>query len=525
MTDLQECIGGMEMEKFYLGFDAGTQSVKVTVYNEKMECVASTSAPTTLTYPHPGWVDMDVDEYLALTVNGIAECGRQMREKGLDPKQIQSIMGDGIICGIAGVDEEGNAITPYINYLDSRTQEDEVLINSWDLDIWGRETGNPEAKCMFPALFARWLLKNNEAFKARGAKFIHNAPYVLAHLAGLKAKDMFIDWGAMSGWGMGYKVEEKCWSPEQLKLLGIEASMMPKIVKPWDIIGHLTEEMAEKTGLAAGTSICGGAGDTMQSMLGSGNMGAGQAVDVAGTCSMFCVSTKGIIPELSKKGAGLIFNSGTLPDTYFYWGYIRTGGLALRWFKDSVCGQEKDGDYFDVLNNAAKDIPAGSDGVLFLPYLTGGTNDVKEATGCFLNMTLDTDQATLWHAVLEAIGYDYMEITDLYRGAGVDMSRITITEGGSRSEIWNQMKSDMLGSEVITLKNAGGAVVTDCIVGAYALGHITDMKAALTESLEIKKLYYTNAENHDFYAKQYALQKKLVKQDMKEAFHTLKALH
>ena len=150
---------------------------------------------------------------------------------------------------------------------------------------------------------------------------------------------------------------------------------------------------------------------------------------------------------------------------------------------------------------------------------------MKEATGCFLNMTLDTDQATLWHAVLEAIGYDYMEITDLYRGAGVDMSRITITEGGSRSGIWNQMKSDMLGSEVITLKNAGGAVVTDCIVGAYALGHITDMKAALTESLEIKKLYYTNAENHDFYAKQYALQKKLVKQDMKEAFHTLKALH
>ena len=185
----------------------------------------------------------------------------------------------------------------------------------------------------------------------------------------------------------------------------------------------MTEEMAEKTGLAAGTPICGGAGDTMQSMLGSGNMGAGQAVDVAGTCSMFCVSTKGIIPELSKKGAGLIFNSGTLPDTYFYWGYIRTGGLALRWFKDSVCGQEKDGDYFDVLNDAAKDIPAGSDGVLFLPYLTGGTNDVKEATGCFLNMTLDTDQATLWHAVLEAIGYDYMEITDLYRGAGVDMSR------------------------------------------------------------------------------------------------------
>jgi xylulokinase len=490
-----------------------------------MVCVASSSLPTTLTYPQPGWVDMDVDEYLALTIHGMAACAEQMRRQGLDPSDVQAIMGDGIICGIAGVDADGNAITPYINYLDSRTQEDELLINSWDLDIWGKETGNPEAKCMFPALFARWFLKNSEAFQERGAKLIHNAPYVLAHLAGLKAEDMFVDWGAMSGWGLGYKVEEKCWSKEQLDLLGIDMAMMPKIVKPWDIIGHLTEEMAKKTGFPAGIAICGGAGDTMQSMLGSGNIGAGQAVDVAGTCSMFCVSTKGIVPELSKKGAGLIFNSGTLPDTYFYWGYIRTGGLALRWFKDSVCGQEADGDYFDVLNDAAASVPAGSNGVLFLPYLTGGTNDVKEATGCFLNMTLDTDQATLWHAVLEAIGYDYMEITDLYRMAGVDMSRITITEGGSRSVIWNQMKSDMLGSEVITLQNAGGAVVTNCLFGAYALGEIEDIRKALMDNLEVKRLYQPNPENHAFYAQQYSLQKKLVKEDMKAAFHTLKALH
>lgn len=117
---------------------------------------------------------------------------------------------------------------------------------------------------------------------------------------------MFIDWGAMSGWGLGYKVEEKVWSTEQLEILGISETMMPRIVKPWDIIGHLTAEMAEATGLPAGIPICGGAGDTMQSMIGSGNVKAGQAVDVAGTCSMFCVSTNGIIPELSvKKGRAL----------------------------------------------------------------------------------------------------------------------------------------------------------------------------------------------------------------------------
>ena len=513
------------MSRYYLGFDAGTQSVKVAVYDEHMQIVASSTSPTTLSYPHPGWVNMDVDEYLALAIKGMKDCVVQLEEKHIDVNQIRSIMGDGIICGIAGVDAEGNAITPYINYLDSRTQEDEIEMNGWDLDIWGKETGNPEPKCMYPALFARWFLKHQEQWTGTIAKFIHNAPYILAHLAGLKAADMFIDWGAMSGWGLGYKVEEKVWSTEQLEILGISETMMPRIVKPWDIIGHLTAEMAEATGLPAGIPICGGAGDTMQSMIGSGNIKAGQAVDVAGTCSMFCVSTNGIIPELSKKGAGLIFNSGTLPNLYFYWGYIRTGGLALRWFKDNICGHEGDGSYYDILNDGAAQGSPGSNGVFFLPYLTGGTNDIKNATGCFLNMTMDTDQATMWHAVLEAIGYDYMEITDIYRSAGVNLNRITVTEGGSRSNVWNQIKADMLGSDIVTPENAEGAVATNCIVGAYAVGDIPDITEAVTANFKVKQTFHADESNKQFYREQYNLQKQIVKQDMSAVFDTLKKIN
>lgn len=513
------------MPTYYLGFDAGTQSVKVAVHDDQMRCIASSSHPTTLTYPHPGWVDMDVDEYLALTIQGMADCSAQMRAACLDPADVRAIMGDGIICGIAGVDAQGNAITPYVNYLDSRTAEDEALINSWNLDIWGRETGNPAAKCMFPALFARWFLDHVPGFRDRGAKFVHNAPYVLAHLAGLSAADMFVDWGAMSGWGLGYNVQEKRWSPEQLRLLGLPERMMPRIVRPWDIVGSLTPEMAALTGFAAGTPICGGAGDTMQSMIGSGVMQPGSAVDVAGTCSMFCVSTSGIVPELSQPGNGLIFNSGTLPDTYFYWGYIRTGGLALRWFKDNVCDQANDPGYFDELNRRAAAIAPGSNGVLFLPYLTGGTDDIQDATGCFLNLTMDTDQALLWHAVLEAIGYDYMEIAKLYASAGVDMSRLTITEGGSRSAIWNQMKADMLDAHAVTLAEAGSAVRTDCLFAAYATGALADIRGALEDNLHVKQAFEPHESVHRFYESQYALREKLVKHDLAEAFRTLKSLN
>lgn len=504
-------------ERYYLGFDAGTQSVKVQVYSEDGDCVAQASHMTTIRYPEPRCVEMDPDEYLALTVDGMRECSDIMLSKGLDPHCIRAIMGDGIICGITGVDTGGNSVTPYINYLDSRTQEDADSINAMGLDIWGEETGNADASCMFPALTARWF--QNHGYECD--KYVHNAPYILMHLAGLGADEAFVDQGAMSGWGLGYDVTKKAWSDEQLSILGIDPSRMPRIVKPWDIIGHLTGEMAEATGLMAGTPVCGGAGDTMQSMLGCGVNAPGMAVDVAGTCAMFCVSTDGIIPKLSSHGTGLIFNSGSLDDTYFYWGFIRTGGLSLRWFKDSVYGGNVG---YEELSREATGVPAGSRGVTFLPYLTGGYGDMMDASGAFLNMTLDTDRPALWRSVLEAIGYDYMGVTDLYRDAGVDLSRIIITEGGSADHVWDQIKADMIGSEAVVMRTRGGAVMTDCAMAAYAVGDVDDLLETICGATEVEKRFPPNQENVRLYREFY--QRRLsVMEGMKGVFGTLKGMN
>lgn len=500
----------MDMEKkYYLGFDAGTQSVKVAVYSEDMECVAMDTAKTTLYYPHPGWVQMDVDEYYRLIKQCMASCSRQLEEKGISPAAVRAIMGDGIICGIAGIDAEGNAVTPYVNYLDSRTADDVEALKALKLDIWAAETGNAEPNVMFPAMFARWFMKHIPAFNERGVKFVHNCPYVLMHLAGLKGEDAFIDWGAMSGWGLGYNVVTKEWSDEQLRILGIDKKYMPRIVKPWDIIGRLCEDDALETGFPAGIPICAGAGDTMESMMGSGILEAGKAVDVAGTCAMFCAATDGIIPELSVPGSGLIFNSGTLPGTYFYWGMVRTGGLALRWFKDSVCRREDD-EYYAELDKLAERHPAGCDGAMFIPYLTGGNGDFPHVRGTFTGLTLDSDQGAMWRCVLEGIGYDYMEVTDRYRAAGIDLTTLTITEGGSRDDLWNQIKADMLDTQVSTLRVAGGAVPTNCIVAAYGAGDIADLKQALQRQLAVHKTFMPNKDNTAMYRRQYEQRRRIL---------------
>ena len=242
---------------------------------------------------------------------------------------------------------------------------------------------------------------------------------------------------------------------------------------------------------------------------------------------MFCVSTSGIVPELSRPGMGLIFNSGTLPDTYFYWGFVRTGGLALRWFKDNVCQKAEDGSHYKVLSDGAAKVPAGSRGVLFLPYLTGGSGDEKDASGCFLNMTMDDDQFVMWRAVLEGIGYDYMGLADNYRAAGVDLTRITVTEGGSRDDLWNQIKADMLNADIVRYKNPGGAVLTNCVFGAWATSgaeNVEDVKKTLAGVIALNGDYKADPAMVRRYRTLFESRSKLVSDDMKAAFKRLVAM-
>ena len=139
-------------------------------------------------------------------------------------------------------------------------------------------------------------------------------------------------------------------------------------------------------------------------------------------------------------------------------------------------------------------------------------------------MTLDDDQFVMWRAVLEAIGYDYMEITDTYRAAGVDLTRITVTEGGSRNSLWNQIKADMLGSQVVRYRNAGGAVVTNCVFAALAAGDIEDVRPWLEKTIVRDAEYTPDAANTALYRKLFALKSRLVQKDMSAAFATMREM-
>lgn len=508
------------MSKYYIGFDCGTQSTKTAIYRDDTVCIAETSIPTVINYPKAGWAEMDANHYLYSVREGIKTC---LDKSGIDPREVRAICGDGIICGIVGVDQEGKAVTPYIPYLDSRGADDAKWVRE-NLDpIWIEESGNSVVDAFEPPIIARWMLENDERFKQSGVKFLNNGPYVSARLANLKAKDAFIDWTTLSGWLIGYDAKNKAWSKPQMDSLGIPLEFLPKIVKPWDVVGTLCEEEAQLTGLPTGIPIIAGAGDTMQSNLGCGLVEAGMAADVAGTAAMFTIMVNGINENLSRN-SGLFYSIGTLPDTYFYWGYIRTGGLSLRWFRDNVCGRVGDNTFYDEIQQLAETVPPGANGTLFFPYLQGGSGSAANASGCFLNMTSATDRGEMWRSILESIAYEYLSLADSIRANGIKLDRVIVTEGGSKSRLWNQIKSDVLDSEVVTLKRVEGAVMANIAVAAYAVGDIPDLKQAISTWVAVKDSYQPSKSNTKYYRQVFGYQQELLKEKMLDAFSMLSKL-
>lgn len=508
------------MGKYYIGFDCGTQSTKTAIYNEMFECIAEEAIPTEITYPKPDWVEMDADLYLESVKQGIRSC---VKKSGIDPEKVRAICGDGIICGIVGVDRDGKAITPYIPYLDSRGNQDAQWINEHLEPIWIEESGNSFVEGFYPPILTRWLLKNHSEFQKNGVKVMNNGSYVLSRLAGLDAKDAFIDTATLSGWLVGYDAKEKKWSEEQMKLLDIPMDLLPKIVNPWDQIGTLSEEVAQETGLPSGIPIIAGAGDTMQSNLGGGLTESGMAADVAGTAAMLTIMVDDIHPELSRN-SDLLFSIGTLPDTYFYWGYIRTGGLSLRWFRDNVCGREGDPMFYDEMQDAAEKVDPGANGVLFFPYLQGGNGPLKNASGCFLNMTASTGQGEMWRAILESIAFEYLLLIKSLEEQGIEVKQLIITEGGSKSSLWNQIKSDVLNVNVHTLKKREGAVMSNAVLAAYAVGDIADLKETISRLVEKKESYKPNQQNTVQYQYLFEKQQRLLKEIMEHTFAALKEI-
>jgi xylulokinase len=509
------------MAKYYIGYDNGTTGTKVAIYSEDTSLVAESYRLHKIDYPKPGWAEMNPKQFHDYTVDGIKEC---LIKSKINPKNVRAISCSGVICGFVPIDANWQPVGPYFPYLDGRARDIAEDVSNNVEPLWESENGNSIIGAFIPPMILKWLLENQKDLIKKTKKIVTASQYVLGKLGGLKAKDAFIDWAHLSGWVLGYKGNERNWSLEQLKLLNIPVEILPEVKKPWDLIGTLNREEAEKTGLVEGVPLVAGAGDMQQSCLGSGVISLGECSDIAATASNFNVAVDNFSSEITSKKM-FMYAMDTIGDFFLVWCVVPGGGLSLKWFKDDIMMQSENDGFFEEIDKLAKEIKVGSEGVLFFPFLQGRTNPVwPNSCAGWLGLYASHNSVSLWRSILESIAFEYLTWLSGLREGGLEPVRIVGQGGGSKSAYWNQMKSDILNLPYLVLKGSEPTLLGNALLSAYGVGDIKDLRSSVKEWAQVKKTFLPDPESNKIYNRIYKKREEILNGPIKEAFEMISDL-
>jgi xylulokinase len=507
--------------KLYIGYDNGTMGTKVAIYTGEGELVSEAYREHEILYPKPAWAEMEPDQFYQVVVDGIQEC---LKKGNVNADAVAGISCSGIICGIVPIDNNWQPVGPYIPYLDGRAQQEASELKEAD-PLWMEESGNAEPGAYMPPVVLKWMLKNLPEVQKNAKKVVGAAHYVMGKLGGMTAADAFVDWAHQSGWIIGFDAGKRDWSAKQIEIMGLPYEILPRVVKPWEVVGELCAEEATKLGLKPGVPLVAGGGDIMQSCLGSGLTDIGMSFDVAGTASIVAFAVKDIDPAITKTKV-LINAMNTFDDQYLLWAFIPAGGLSLRWYRDEVFQRREDDAVYKELDKLAANVPPGSDFSLFFPYLQGRSSPVwPTASGTWLGLRGSCQAGHLWRSMMESIAFEYLFWANVLRGENVPVNQMIGTGGGSKSPLWNQMKADIMNVDYMIPSHSEGAVLGNALLAAYGVGDIKDMKATIKDWVSFTKTFNPNPKMTEYYHKVAKVREEILNGPLRECFDRIQVLH
>ncbi|MCS5479066.1 FGGY family carbohydrate kinase [Corynebacterium sp. YIM 101645] len=506
-----------------IGVDVGTQGTKAGVYTTDGVQVGRAYIPHTINYRGPGLAEMDPEHLVDAAFTAIATALDEAVAAGISRSDVAGIALSGILVGQVLLDAEGTILHSLITSLDTRAQGHAIRATEELEPLWLTESGTSTLDAYAAPFQLQWIRDNQPDIWARVARSVSVAPYVAARLAGLRQEEMFTDPTHASGWMVGWDENTRTFSPGQFAAFGLPMDILPRIVPSDAVVGTVTRGASQSTGLPAGTPVIAGAGDVMQSNLASGMVEVGQSTDSAGTTSILTVGVDGIVPEVTAM-PGMLYSLGTIPGQSFYWGYIRAGGLSLRWFRDQIARLDGDDSVYREFDELAAGVAPGSDGVLFLPYLAGGNPDSPDASGSWLGMDSGTDTARLWRSALEAVAYEYAATLGVAQRAGVELREVLVTGGGAASGVWNQIKADVTGIPWRRPHRVDGPVLANAALVNQGLGTSPGLAAQLAEWNAGGVSHQPDPAIHGIYRKAAAIRRDLLARPMQEVFAAVRSL-
>lgn len=473
----------------FVGCDLGTLGTKAAVVDESGKVLGSAFEEVDLRYPRPGWVEQDLDE--------IKESAwRTIRRAIVDSGHAGDVAGvsfSGQMSGIGAIRADGTPATHYDSWLDTRC-EPFIAVMSEHAEHITELSGCPPTYSHGPKILY-WQRERPHEYKEI-ARFVVPGAYVAGRLCGLDAAGAFIDRTCIHFSNLA-DTEHSVWSEELLETFGIDEAVLPRIVDPLDIVGEVTPEGSEATGISAGTPVAAGSGDQTAASLGAGVVVPGQAFDSAGTASVFAMCVDSWHPD-TKNGVVMATHS-VISGTYISLAFINGGGLCLRWFRDEIAGLRDEADAYARLDDLAASVPPGSDGLLWFPHIQGRVLPPQPyMRGGWVGLTSGHSLGHMFRSMLEGIAYEYAEWARLAPAAELHEARVL--GGGASSSVWNQIKADVLGIAWVPTHRAECGVLGDALIAAAATGHVKDLGATAQQWQETTAPFTPIPERHSQYA-------------------------
>ncbi|HEY0443815.1 MAG TPA: xylulokinase, partial [Candidatus Limnocylindrales bacterium] len=339
-------------------------------------------------------------------------------------------------------------------------------------------TGN-DALPGFTAPKLLWVRNHEPDIWRRIARVLLPKDYVRLRLTGVAATDVADGAGTVL-----FDLARRTWSPEIVGALGIDPRWLPETLEGPAVTGAVTKEAAAATGLRAGTPVVAGGGDQAANAVGVGAVRPGIGALSLGTSGVVFAPTDR--PVIEPDGRLHAF-CHAVPDRWHLMGVMLSAAGSLRWFRDTL---RPGASYDDIVAEAAT-APPGSDGLLFLPYLSGERTPHPDplARGAFVGLTVAHSRAHLARAVLEGVAFGLRDSLELIRSSGATpLAEIRASGGGTRSELWLQILADVFGEQVATVSTTEGAAFGAAMLAAVAtdwFGSVDEAAAGLVARVAV----------------------------------------
>ena len=458
---------------YFLGIDTSTTSSKALLIDEQGQVAAVASSPHTLQTPRPLWSEQDPSQWWEAVSGSIRSV---LEQAGIDGDSVAAVGLTGQMHGLVLLDEAGTVLRPAILWNDQRTQSqcDEIHARI------GREkfiqiTGNV-ALTGFTAPKILWVKENEPEVFARGRHVLLPKDYIRYKLTGEYAMDKADGAGTVL-----FDLKSRDWSDEVLSALDIPRAWMPPTFEGPEFTGQVTEEAASLTGLKAGTPVAAGGGDQAAQAVGVGAVEPGIVGLTVGTSGVVFAATPSALVEPEGR---LHAFCHAVPGMWHFMGVMLSAAGSLQWYRDTLAPEVS----FDDLLKEAESVPAGSEGLQFLPYLSGERTPHPDplARGAFIGLTLRHGRGHMTRAVLEGVAFGLKDSFTLIQNAGLGaITQVRASGGGTKGALWRQILASALEAELVTVNTTEGAAYGAALLAGVGAGAWTDVPSACKAAIQI----------------------------------------